>query len=410
MLVIGYFFSAFFFFLAICLFLFLFFTRKNNKVNLEKNVVDNPNVAILIPARNESRVIAGLLENIKNQSFPVKMKNVFVIVESMSDPSFDICKNYGASVIVRKHLELKSKGYALQEAVEELAKSRKFYDAYFIMDADNVLDKNYLKEMMKDYKSGYGISTGYRSIKNTNNVIAVSAGLIYVFINEVLNKSNMRNKKSLLLSGTGFYIHGDYIRKWGTYPFHSLTEDVELSYYATLEGISMHYNDKAIFYDEQPTNFKQTVIQRKRWIKGYFVNWIKNFKRFPNLIKEKRDNKASIYSVVIGILPVLFLVISLIILLFTWIFVSISNAILYDIFPWKMVLICLFLLLWIYLALVLVTFLMLHGERNKIKVDSKIAFKVLWYHPIFLVSYVYVAILALFDKKSGWEVINHGNK
>ena len=57
---------------------------------------------------------------------------------------------------------------------------------------------------------------------------------------------------------------------WKGYPFHTLTEDYELSSYATLNNLTTYYNTKSIFYDEQPLRFKDTINQRIRWIRGYF--------------------------------------------------------------------------------------------------------------------------------------------
>ena len=67
-----------------------------------------------------------------------------------------IAKKYNANIIIRQKLELKRKGYALMEAIEKITKTKN-YDAYFIFDADNILDKNYISEMNKSFMSGYDI-------------------------------------------------------------------------------------------------------------------------------------------------------------------------------------------------------------------------------------------------------------
>ena len=42
----------------------------------------------------------------------------------------------------------------------------KDYDAYFIFDADNILEKDFIKNMIPIYYQGYDIGVGYRNIKN----------------------------------------------------------------------------------------------------------------------------------------------------------------------------------------------------------------------------------------------------
>ena len=43
---------------------------------------------------------------------------------------------------------------------------------------------------------------------------------------------------------------------WQGFPFNTLTEDYELTLYSTLNNLTTTYNEKAIFYDEQPDSFK----------------------------------------------------------------------------------------------------------------------------------------------------------
>ncbi len=207
-------------------------------------------VCILIPARDESRVIEDLLVSIKRQSKPIKMQNVYVIVEDIQDKSVGIANKYGASYFVRQELHLKSKGYALDEMIKELERREKYYEAYFIIDADNVLDKDFLREMEASYKQGYDIVTSYRNMKNGNDsVIAACSGITFSFLNTNGNKVKSQRSLNVTLSGTGLFIVGDLIKKWQGFPFHSLTEDYELTLYAIENNLTSVYNDKAMFYD-----------------------------------------------------------------------------------------------------------------------------------------------------------------
>ena len=134
--------------------------NNNHPIKEEKK---KPDFCILIPAKDESKVIRGPLDSIKNQTYKINMQNVYVIVEDIKDHTVNICKEYKCNYIVRKHLELKRKGYALDEAIKQIKKE---YDAYFIIDADNILDKDFFKYMSKVYQKGYDIGVGYRDNKN----------------------------------------------------------------------------------------------------------------------------------------------------------------------------------------------------------------------------------------------------
>lgn len=90
--------------------------------------------AIIIPARNESKVIEQLLVSIKNQSYNKDLLKTFVVVEQETDPTCEICKKYeNTEVFVRQHLENKGKGYALDEVIKHIFASGEKYEAFLFL-------------------------------------------------------------------------------------------------------------------------------------------------------------------------------------------------------------------------------------------------------------------------------------
>lgn len=382
-------------------------SRKNNNKPIKRK--EDHNFCFLVPARYESKVIEGLLISLKKQTFKINMKDVYVIVESKKDETINICKKYNASVIIRKHLELQRKGYALDEAVKQILKSKKHYDAYFIFDADNVLDKNYLKNMIPIFDLGYDMATGYRNCKNGNkSVIAASSTLTFSLVNTIFNDKKNKETRNITFSGTGFYIRGSLIEKWKGYPFHTLTEDYELSSYATLNNLTTYYNTKSVFYDEQPVKFKDTINQRIRWIRGYFdVRRMYNRKMFKALDK-KDKNYGSKLDEAIGIVPYIFMVVGLVIWFLSLIFFITYNLLLHN-NVWKRHLLELIIfMLFVYFALFIMTLVIVILEGDKIALTLKSKLKVLFFNPIFMISYVPCAIKALTLKEVKWTRVEHG--
>ena len=389
---------------GLCYYIYLLITPKKNQIEKEKERKKDPEIAILIPARNESLVIEDLLDSIEKQTSKINNKNVYIIVESEEDPTVEIAKKHQMQYFVRKKLNLKTKGYALAELLEDLEEKQTYYDLYFIFDADNVLDKNFIKYMLEDYHAGYAISTGYRTFKNTNHYFPISAGLTFFMINEIRNRSALKKKGNLILSGTGYYIHGKYIQEWKTFPFHSLTEDYESSLYYALHGISTHYQNKAIFYDEQPENYKKSITQRSRWIKGYLENWLNYRPKLKKKLKEKPINPRSLLEMYIGITPALYIVFGLILLsILVLISTSFSSS-------WQLAIYLLFFFGIIYLSLVLLTAILLWMVSKQIKISAKVYFGTLFYHPIFIISYLHAFIRAITKRNLGWDTITHTTK
>ena len=382
-----------FIFVGVFLLIFGNISIRKNKNNLLKNN-DDYNFCILIPARDESKVIEGLLKSLTSS---VNMEDVYVIVEDINDKAVDICKKYNATVIFRT-AKKQRKGYALDEAIKQI----KDYNLYFIFDADNIVDKNFFKEMKKTFEAGYDIGVGYRNCKNGNdNVISACSSLTFSMINTLGNNFRNKHNANIVVSGTGFYIKGSWIKKWKGYPFHTLTEDYELSLYSILNNMTSYYNDKAIFYDEQPTEYKQTIKQRVRWIKGYFEA---RKKYIPLILKNMNKNElnyGSKYSACLGVRAYIYLAIG------TFLYILKTILLLFnkDISFFTVLMLLFIIILFVYLIMMFITFKMIKNDKLDLNKITKV--KLIFFNPIYLITYIYCALKALFTKNIYWDKIDH---
>ncbi len=357
-------------------------------------------VAVLIPARDESAVIAGLLEDLKKQTAPIMMRDIYVIVEDLNDPTVAICEEAGVQVILRKTLARQRKGYALDEAIHEILGRFEEYDVYFVFDADNRLEPDYIERMLKIYRKGYDMATGYRKPKNGNqNAVTAVSALTFTMINVMSNHKRVRHGANVVFSGTGLFVSGDLVKEWQGWPFHGLTEDYEMSLYATLYGVPTYYYEDATFYDEQPTRYKETVKQRVRWIKGYF----EARKKYVPLLKVKGEckNRGSVTREIVGVKPAIWAIIGVVALILDgliWL-IAFGKA------AWIPVLVIGMLLL-VYIVLMVITLVMI--RREKMEFWPGIKFLAVIYNPIYLASYVPCAIKALLKREVTWQKIEHG--
>ena len=353
---------------------------------------------ILIPARYESKVINNLLLSITKQTTKINPKDIYIIVESIKDKTVDIAKQYNMNIILRENLSLKRKGYALNDAVTYILKKQIHYDAYFIFDADNILDKDFIKNMEKSINEGYDIGIGYRNTKNSNTLVSASSALTFSMINTMLNERKNKYHNNLTISGTGYYIKGSIIEEWNSFPFHSLTEDYELTLYAILNNLTTTYNKKAIFYDEQPDNFNVSLKQRTRWVKGYFEVRKKYINKISKSETKNDPNFASKVNAFLGVTPYIYIIIGLLIILFNILITKgITTFLCY---------LTIFLLL-IYLVLSIFTILMLKKEKNSLNISKSMKIKVIFYNPIFMFSYIICLLRTIFIKDIKWDKIDH---
>ena len=353
---------------------------------------------ILIPARYESKVINNLLLSITKQTTKINPKDIYIIVESIKDKTVDIAKQYNMNIILRENLSLKRKGYALNDAVTYILKKQIHYDAYFIFDADNILDKDFIKNMEKSINEGYDIGIGYRNTKNSNTLVSASSALTFSMINTMLNERKNKYHNNLTISGTGYYIKGSIIEEWNSFPFHSLTEDYELTLYAILNNLTTTYNKKAIFYDEQPDNFNISLKQRTRWVKGYFEARKKYINKISKSETKNDPNFASKVNAFLGVTPYIYIIIGLLIILVNILITKgITTFLCY---------LTIFLLL-IYTVLSIFTIIMLKKEKNSLNISKSMKIKVIFYNPIFMFSYIICLLRTIFIKDIKWDKIDH---
>lgn len=227
--------------------------------------------AVLIAARNEETVIGNLLDSIKAQSYPERFLEVFVVADNCRDKTAETARAHGAEVYERHNASLRGKGYALDFLLREMERhAHNEFDGYIVLDADNVLERDFVSRMNETFSEGKDIVTCYRDSKNYGDNW-ISAGYALWFLREAqyLNNARMRLGSSCAVSGTGFLFSDAVLRECGGWNFFLLTEDIEFTIDNVVRGHKVGYAAGAVLYDEQPTSFAQSWRQRMRWSKGY---------------------------------------------------------------------------------------------------------------------------------------------
>ena len=224
---------------------------------------ENHRIAILIAARNEENVIGYLLDSICAQTYPMDHVDVYVGADNCTDDTARVAREHGAIVFERHDTLHVGKGYVLNDMLRRIRRpGRKHYDAYLVLDADNILDPNFLSEIEKVYSAGYEIVTCYRNSKNYGDNW-ISAGYALWFLREAqyLNNARMRLGSSCAVSGTGFLFSDGVLQRCGGWNFFLLTEDIEFTIDNVARGEKVGYAGGAVLYDEQPTSWSKGYLQ-----------------------------------------------------------------------------------------------------------------------------------------------------
>jgi cellulose synthase/poly-beta-1,6-N-acetylglucosamine synthase-like glycosyltransferase len=262
--------------------------------------------AVLICARNEEKVIGGLLGDLRRQTYPAEKLHIFVLADNCTDGTEAAARAGGATVCVRRDATHVGKGYALEALMTRLRRDYpQGFDGYFVFDADNRLEKDYIEQMDRSFSSGLEIVTGYRnSVNYDGSWISAGSALWFLRESRYLNHARHLLGVSCAVSGTGFLFSRAVAEEMGPWPFHLLTEDIEFTAHQLLRGRRIGFCAGAVLYDEQPEGFAQSWRQRLRWARGY-VQVI--CRRGPALAGKALRGSFACYDMLMNILPFLLL-------------------------------------------------------------------------------------------------------
>ena len=366
--------------------------------------------AFIIAARNEQAVIGNLINSIKQQNYPAELIDVIVVADNCTDDSAQIAREHGAICYERFNNMLVGKGYALDYCFNKIVEQfgdYTAYDGYFIFDADNVIDKNYVKEMNKVFDRGYNVITSYRNSKNYDtNWITSGYSLWFIREAKYLNNPRMMLKTSCAVSGTGFLVNSSIIKKNNGWKFNLLTEDIQFSVVNILEGEKIGYCESAMFYDEQPTTFKQSWNQRMRWSKGFYQVMFRYGRELIAMMFKKREMFVSCYDMFMTLAPATLLSIGCILLNLIFLAYGATDVhMLRRILPGTLGSIA-FAGVNFYLLMFSIGFITLVTEWNKILAPANKKIKSLFTFPLFMITYVPISLVALV-KKVEWKPIAH---
>ncbi len=358
--------------------------------------------AVLICARNEENVISDLIESIHRQTYDRNFVRIFVMADNCTDRTANVARNAGAIVYRRNNTQLIGKGYALESLLESIKRDypKNYFDGYFVFDADNVLDKNYISEMNKTFSDGYDIITSYRNSKNYgDNWISAGYSLWFLRESRYLNHARMLLNTSCAVSGTGFFFSSRILEKNGGWKFHLLTEDIEFTVHNIVNGEKVAFCPRAFLYDEQPTSFRQSWRQRMRWAKGY-LQVFKNYGK--DLAMGIIKGNFSCFDMAMAIMPAAVLTaLSIVINSFVAVTTLLNGE---SIVP---VLLSLGQsVLNMYLTLLLLGGITTITEWKMIHTSTIKKILYIFTFPFFMLTYIPISFSAIFTKVE-WKPINH---
>lgn len=235
-----------------------------------------PTVAVLVPARDEERLIAGTLESLQAQTW--RPDRILVVADNCTDGTVAIARSFGVEVMetigntARKAGAL-NQGYALVRDADVLIQ----------IDSDIVVDPAFVAEMVAglysdDRAGAVAARVGVQAFPGgspARRLLWRLQRLEYYYYDSIKIENRGR---VWCISGIGGAYRGELLRQLsaghpGPWSVDSIVEDytlsVEIEEAGWLTGTAMN----AFAWSDTMESARALWAQRKRWNAGTFREW-----------------------------------------------------------------------------------------------------------------------------------------
>jgi cellulose synthase/poly-beta-1,6-N-acetylglucosamine synthase-like glycosyltransferase len=224
---------------------------------------------ILIPAHNEELLLGSVLDQLRRISYPAAYFTIVVIADNCEDHTAAVAQQHGAVVLTRTDPLHRGKGQALNWAMQGALKTWPTpYDAVVILDADSIVNDDFLWFMDARLAQGCEALQGYYGVQNPVEnwrTSLLTASLAAFHFLRPLGRDRLGLPCGL--KGNGICFSRRLVMTYG-YPASSVVEDVELALFFLHRGIHVKFVPGAHIFGQMAVSAQAADTQRARWEGG----------------------------------------------------------------------------------------------------------------------------------------------
>lgn len=224
---------------------------------------------ILVPAHNEEVSIAATVQSLRALSYPRQLFEILVIADNCSDTTAAVARAEGAEVLERFDDHKKSKGFALEYALETLQKREQAPAAIVVIDADTMVDAHLLTAFDQRLQMGQDWLQAYYTVSNSNDswrTQMMRLGFAHFNGLWLLGQDSLGLGCALRGNGMAFSWAGLQRCPWQAY---GLAEDMEFGWRLRMHQERVFFVPEARVFGEMIDNNPAAVAsQRLRWEHG----------------------------------------------------------------------------------------------------------------------------------------------
>jgi len=229
-----------------------------------------PSVSIVVPVKDEEKVIGRLLKALLRLDYPQDKKEVIIVEDASKDRTFEICTKFAEQHSDWARFFHRPTSNGKPSALNFGFKHAR-NDIVAVFDADNVPEPDALLEVAKYFED-----RSVAGVQGTTSIMNADENMLTKFISyeEAVWLKNYLQGKDVLnlfvpLTGSCQFIRREIAEKVGSWDENSLAEDLEMSAKITEKGFKIRYAPDVISWQEATSSLTQLIRQRIRWFRGY---------------------------------------------------------------------------------------------------------------------------------------------
>jgi len=229
--------------------------------------------AVLIPGYKEDQVIIEVAQDALKQDYPQDCYDVVIIADSFQSDTLNKLRELPIKVI-EVSFEKSTKSKALNKAMAQLDDN---YDIALVLDADNLMETDFLKKMNDSFAAGYSAVQGHRVAKNMNTSMAVLDSVSEEINNHIFRKGHRVLGLSSAIIGSGMAFEYAFFKNMmkDIKAIGGFDKEIELK--MLKERHTIEYLEDALVYDEKVQKAEVFSNQRRRWLSAQFHYFRKDF-------------------------------------------------------------------------------------------------------------------------------------
>jgi len=244
--------------------------ERRSRIVDSTGVVDRPSVTVIVPTKNEEKVIGRLLGALAKINYPQDRYEIIVVEDGSTDGTRRICEGIAgrSSGKVRFYHRLESNGkpgalnFALKHAKGEIVA---------VFDADSVPNPDAIANAVARFQDPsvvavqgvtYSLNSRLNFLTRLVSYEDQAWQMVYIAGKNAL-------KMFVPFTGNCLFLRRRILEQIGGWDEKSIAEDIELAARLLQHGHRISFDPSVEVHQESPSSVRTFFNQRTRWFRGY---------------------------------------------------------------------------------------------------------------------------------------------